>query len=89
MSEVSPLVFSVCLIVNQEEFIKRLIQAGHREASAHRRNQINYTDMGVFFAPLHGPGECGLPLLVLQRPLLNNTKNLCASVVSFSCDEKL
>ncbi|KAF4617755.1 hypothetical protein D9613_006044 [Agrocybe pediades] len=35
------------LSVATEEFIKRLIQAGHREASAHRRNQINYTDMAT------------------------------------------
>ncbi|CAA7261399.1 unnamed protein product [Cyclocybe aegerita] len=30
-----------------EEFIKRLIQAAHREAAAHRRNQINYPDMAA------------------------------------------
>ncbi|KAF8964228.1 hypothetical protein BDZ97DRAFT_1919179 [Flammula alnicola] len=35
------------LSIATEEFIKRLIQAGHREASAHRRNQINYTDMAA------------------------------------------
>ncbi|KAF8195362.1 hypothetical protein BJ912DRAFT_1056618 [Pholiota molesta] len=35
------------LSIATEEFIKRLIQAAHREASAHRRNQINYTDMAA------------------------------------------
>ncbi|KAF8798793.1 hypothetical protein BYT27DRAFT_7150188 [Phlegmacium glaucopus] len=35
------------LSVATEEFIKRLIQAGHREASAHRRNMINYNDMAA------------------------------------------
>ncbi|KAF9481161.1 hypothetical protein BDN70DRAFT_803975 [Pholiota conissans] len=35
------------LSIATEEFIKRLIQAAHREASAHRRNQINYTDMAT------------------------------------------
>ncbi|KAF8158285.1 hypothetical protein B0H34DRAFT_448808 [Crassisporium funariophilum] len=29
------------------EFIKRLIQSGHREASAHRRSMINYHDMAA------------------------------------------
>jgi hypothetical protein len=71
-----------CLIANQEEFIKRLIQAGHREASAHRRNQINYTDMGVFLAYCMVL-ETRLPDLVLQRQPFNNTKNLCAFLVSF------
>jgi hypothetical protein len=79
----SPLFFSVCLIPNQEEFIKRLIQAGHREASAHRRNQINYTDMGAFFARCMDL-EVRLPILVLQRQPFNNTKNLCASLVSLA-----
>ncbi|KJA24045.1 hypothetical protein HYPSUDRAFT_99516, partial [Hypholoma sublateritium FD-334 SS-4] len=35
------------LSIATEEFIKRLIQAAHREASAHRRNQINYPDMSA------------------------------------------
>jgi len=35
------------LSVATEEFIKRLIQAGYREASAHRRNTINYKDMSA------------------------------------------
>jgi len=35
------------LSVATEEFIKRLIQAGHREANAHRRNMINYNDMAA------------------------------------------
>ncbi|KAF8908968.1 hypothetical protein CPB84DRAFT_111809 [Gymnopilus junonius] len=35
------------LSIATEEFIKRLIQAGYREANAHRRNQINYTDMAA------------------------------------------
>lgn len=30
----------------QEEFIKRMVQAGHRQASASRRSIINYVDMG-------------------------------------------
>jgi hypothetical protein len=30
----------------QEEFIKRMVQAGHRQASASRRNTVNYVDMG-------------------------------------------
>ena len=33
----------------QEEFLKRMIQAGYRGASATRRNIVNYTDMGVFW----------------------------------------
>ena len=70
-------------MANQEEFIKRLVQAGHREASAHRRNQINYTDMGVFFSHCM-VREMRLPKLVLQRRPLNNTKNLCASLVSLA-----
>uniref|UniRef100_A0A8H7XQ41 Transcription factor CBF/NF-Y/archaeal histone domain-containing protein n=1 Tax=Psilocybe cubensis TaxID=181762 RepID=A0A8H7XQ41_PSICU len=35
------------LSIATEEFIKRLVQAGHREAIAHCRNQINYTDMAA------------------------------------------
>lgn len=31
---------------SQEEFIKRMVQAGHRQVSASRRNIINYVDMG-------------------------------------------
>ena len=30
----------------QEEFIKRMVQAGHLQASASRRNIVNYVDMG-------------------------------------------
>jgi len=30
----------------QEEFIKRMVQAGHRQASASRRSSVNYVDMG-------------------------------------------
>ena len=30
----------------QEEFIKRMVQAGNRQASASRRSTINYVDMG-------------------------------------------
>lgn len=60
-------------ILMQEEFIKRLIQAGHREASAHRRNQINYTDMGK---PMHF-GIVGLCSHSSQRQQHNNIKSLC------------
>lgn len=30
----------------QEEFVKRLAQAGQRQASAKRRGIVNYTDLG-------------------------------------------
>lgn len=30
----------------QEEFIKRMVQAGHRQASASRQSSVNYVDMG-------------------------------------------
>jgi len=35
------------LSIATEDFIKSFIQAGHREASVHRRNQINYLDMAA------------------------------------------
>lgn len=31
---------------SQEEFIKRMVQAGHLQASASRRTIVNYVDMG-------------------------------------------
>jgi len=33
------------LSIATEDFVKSFVQAGHREASAHRRNHINYLDM--------------------------------------------
>ncbi|KAH7885385.1 hypothetical protein F5I97DRAFT_1937606 [Phlebopus sp. FC_14] len=33
------------LSIATEEFLKRVVQAGHRHASASRRNTVNYTDM--------------------------------------------
>jgi len=30
---------------SQEEFVKRLAQAGQRQASARRRGTVNYTDL--------------------------------------------
>ncbi|KAF9534472.1 hypothetical protein CPB83DRAFT_844276 [Crepidotus variabilis] len=38
---------SFVLSIATEEFIKTFIQAGHREANVHRRNQINYLDMAT------------------------------------------
>jgi hypothetical protein len=34
-------------VIQQEEFIKRLAQGGHRQASAERRTSVNYRDMGA------------------------------------------
>lgn len=31
---------------SQEEFVKRMVQAGHRQAAASRRNTVDYVDMG-------------------------------------------
>ncbi|KAG6376980.1 hypothetical protein JVT61DRAFT_1021 [Boletus reticuloceps] len=38
---------SFVLSIATEEFIKRMVQAGHRQASASRRNNINYVDMAA------------------------------------------
>jgi hypothetical protein len=34
-------------ILHKEEFIKRMVQAGQRQAYADRRNMVNYKDMGM------------------------------------------
>ncbi|KAF8555240.1 hypothetical protein OG21DRAFT_1393115, partial [Imleria badia] len=38
---------SFVLSIATEEFIKRMVQAGHRQASASRRSSINYVDMAA------------------------------------------
>ncbi|KAI6044785.1 hypothetical protein EDC04DRAFT_3137558 [Pisolithus marmoratus] len=50
--------------VATEEFIKRMVQAGHRSAAAVRRNTVHYTDMGMlghfnlgFVAQLFSPAS--------------------------------
>ncbi|KAF5389244.1 hypothetical protein D9757_003550 [Collybiopsis confluens] len=39
------------LSVATEEFIKRIVQGGHRQANSARRNAINYRDMGMACSP--------------------------------------
>lgn len=39
----------------QEEFIKRMVQAGHRQAAVSRRSVINFVDMGQRGVPCAHP----------------------------------
>jgi hypothetical protein len=71
---------SLLFILNhrlKEEFIKRMAEAGHLQASSERRTSINYRDMGESKFDLYS----SLLNCCRQRQRLNNIKNSCFLMV--------